>query len=534
MPHLEAGGQFGPYHLIRLLGQGGFAEVWEAVNRDTGRRLALKVLTQLRAESSRALERFQLEGRLAASISHPRCVYVYAAEEIDGLPVISMELMPGGTLGGRLAEGPLKAGQAVDYILDVLDGLEAAQRAGIIHRDIKPTNCFLDGAGSVKVGDFGISKSLEADSSLSVTGSFLGTPYYASPEQVSGEPLDFRSDLYSVGAVLYELLGGRPPFSGGNPGQVIAQVLTKPPPPLAEHGVTVPRGLQRVVFRLLAKQKEKRYPSYQAARQALIPFSSRGLGPAQLARRFGAIVIDAALLGLVGSLVGLGAVARGASMTVVAMGDLISNAAYFGLTEGFLGGSIGKLLLGLRVVATAGDPVPLSRALSRAAVFVLILDVPNLLYLGLLESGVAGMPALMTGLAPAYLVFAGLLASTMRRTNGFAGVHELASGTRVVVVRRAEHVSQVSAIAPAAERLASESWSCRPFRVVGTLWRWENEGLFLARDDDLKRDVWIHRSVYPSLLPPIERLHAHRPGSLPWLQRSESSGFHWDAYGAPR
>ncbi|MGH7752577.1 MAG: hypothetical protein ACREN5_07150, partial [Gemmatimonadales bacterium] len=190
----------------------------------------------------------------------------------------------------------------------------------------------------------------------------------------------------------------------------------------------------------------------------------------------------------------------------------------------------------LRVVTPAGDPVTLSQALSRAAVFVLMTSVGDILFRGLLLVGVIGEATgpVVVAWAALDLLLLGLLMSTMRRANGFAGMHELASGTRVLVVRRAVRLAQVSAAAPAPEPSQGASWSCPPFRVVGPLWQRENEALFLARDDDLKRDVWIHRSVHPSLLPHIERLHAHRAGSLPWLQRSESSGFHWDAYGAPR
>lgn len=141
-PALAAGRQFGPYHLLRLLGQGGSGQVWEAESSETGRRVALKVLTGVRTASRKALERFEREGRLAASVNHPNWVYLFGAEEIDGYPAITMELMPGGTLQDLLnKEGRLPVKQAVDLILDIIDGLEAAQNAGIVHRDVKPSNC---------------------------------------------------------------------------------------------------------------------------------------------------------------------------------------------------------------------------------------------------------------------------------------------------------------------------------------------------------------------------------------------------------
>src|SRR5262249_44883902 len=128
-------------------------------------------------------------------------------------PAIAMELMSGGTLQDRLDErGPVPHREAVHMMLDIIEGLEASHQAGILHRDIKPSNCFVDEAGRCKIGDFGISKSLQQPANVTITGGFIGTPSYASPEQVRGRRLDLRSDIYSVGATLYALIAGRPPF----------------------------------------------------------------------------------------------------------------------------------------------------------------------------------------------------------------------------------------------------------------------------------------------------------------------------------
>lgn len=142
---LSPGTDFASYHLIRPLGQGGFAEVWEADSMTTGRRVALKILSQLPASSSNALERFRQEGRLAAGLHHPRCCYVFDAGEVAGVPYISMELMPGGTLADRARAGPLPVAVAVDYVIDMLDGLEAAHAAGIIR---EPSQSAYDAARS--------------------------------------------------------------------------------------------------------------------------------------------------------------------------------------------------------------------------------------------------------------------------------------------------------------------------------------------------------------------------------------------------
>jgi len=140
----EAGKTFGSYHLVRLLGQGGMGAVYEAEQMDSGRRVALKILSQS-LDSAEARARFLREGRLAASINHPNSVYIYGTEEIEGTPAIAMELVPGGTLEDRIKQkGPMPAPEAVDAILQIIEGLEAAQAVGVLHRDVKPSNCFIE------------------------------------------------------------------------------------------------------------------------------------------------------------------------------------------------------------------------------------------------------------------------------------------------------------------------------------------------------------------------------------------------------
>ena len=211
-PH--PGGIWGDYRIGRLLGRGGMGEVYEAEQLQTGRRLALKVLrSRLHRPDDRA--RFLREGQLAASVSHPHTVYIFGSEEIAGTPVITMELLTGGTLKDKVAvEGPLAPADAAAAVLDVVGGLDAAHAAGILHRDVKPSNCFIDHEGLVKIGDFGLSIStLSRDVRFELEGGgFQGTPQFAAPEQLRGEPLDLRADIYAVGATLYYLLTGRPPF----------------------------------------------------------------------------------------------------------------------------------------------------------------------------------------------------------------------------------------------------------------------------------------------------------------------------------
>ena len=176
----EVGGRFGPYRILRLLGRGGMGVVYEAEEQDTGRRVALKVLGR-QFDSPQDRARFFREGRLAASINHPNSVYVYGTEEIDGTPTIAMELVSGGTLQERAKnQGPMPVPVAVDAILDIVAGLEAAQAIGILHRDIKPGNCFEDTDGTIKIGDFGLSISTAAwaETNLTAAGTMVGTPAF--------------------------------------------------------------------------------------------------------------------------------------------------------------------------------------------------------------------------------------------------------------------------------------------------------------------------------------------------------------------
>jgi eukaryotic-like serine/threonine-protein kinase len=537
MPDLSPGARFGAYRLIRPLGKGGFAEVWEAENEGNGRRVALKVLTELRAESARALERFQQEGRLAASLASPRCVYVLDAGAHEGFPYIAMELVTGGTLADRIHDGPLPPREAVDVVLDVIEGLESAHQTGILHRDVKPSNVFLDAGGRAKIGDFGISKSLEVDSHLSQTGAFLGTPYYASPEQIAAEPLDLRSDLYSVGAMLYELVTGKLPYAGTNASAVLAQVLTRDPVPFAQHDVTVPAGLQRVILRLLAKPKEKRFQSYEQLRAALVPLSSRGLAPAGLGRRFGAIVVDLVLFAPLGIALGAAALSEALRGVLVLAGlvQLLAQLVYFALVERYWGGSVGKRLLGLRVTAADSGPPSLGRVTLRAALFLLLYAGPNILYQAVTAGGLDLLSRPVLRFAPALLqLFAiGALVCTMRRRNGYAGVHELASGTRTMAVLARERGTPVPRVAPVVQPVAAAA-AYGPYRTLGTLWRDRGAALLVARDDELHRDVWIHEVQDAAAAPPVERLRGRGEGSLTWLQRGARDGIQWDAYGAPQ
>lgn len=265
-PQLTPGQVFGPYRIERLLGKGGMGEVYEAEHLEHGRHVALKVVNRrLAGSSDRA--RFLREGELAASVNHPNCVYVFGSEEILGAPVITMELLPGGTLKDRVErDGPLAPTAAVDAILQVIAGLDAAHQAGVLHRDVKPSNCFVDLDGTVKVGDFGLSISTLArmPDAATESGRIQATPQFAAPEQLTGQPLDARADIYAVGATLFFLLTGEAPFTAGNLGALLARVLTERAPSARVAQSSVSPGLDRIVTRCLAKDPAARPENYAA------------------------------------------------------------------------------------------------------------------------------------------------------------------------------------------------------------------------------------------------------------------------------
>ncbi len=268
--HSEFPYEFGGYRLLGLLGRGGMGTVYEAEQIASGRRVALKMLGQ-QLDSPEMRKRFLREGRLAAGVNHPNSLYIFGSEEIEGLPVITMEIAGSGTLKDKLQKhGPLPVTEAVDAVLDVISGLEAAFTGGVLHRDIKPSNCFVSPDGSVKVGDFGLSVSTlaKSDSFVTVQGKLLGTPAYASPEQLRGDTLDLRADIYSVGATLFSLLTNRAPFEGDNVVQVVANAVNKKPRQLNELREDLPAGLERIVARCLAKEPDGRYADYTALRNA--------------------------------------------------------------------------------------------------------------------------------------------------------------------------------------------------------------------------------------------------------------------------
>ncbi len=525
---------FGSYRLLGLLGRGGMGTVYEAEEIATGRRVALKMLGQ-QLDSPELRQRFLREGRLAAGVNHPNSLYIFGSEEIDGLPVITMEIAGSGTLKDKLKKrGPLPVTEAVDSILDVITGLEAAFAGGVLHRDIKPSNCFVSPDGSVKVGDFGLSVSTMAryDTFITVSGQIMGTPAYAPPEQLRGDTADLRADIYSVGATLFTLLTGRAPFEGENVVQIVANAINNVPP-----------ELERVVTRCLAKEPDGRYADYMTLRNALLPFSSREPEPASLKVRTAAGWIDYLAAFLVPYVILMLAVGneqfhlrfimeRTLPSAVYYLTFLGCGLLYFTLAEGIWGGGFGKRFKGLRVVRTDGRPPGIGRALTRILVPVLTIEgirMP-LLLATISSTRIDDMTtpeivifSVATGLCPMIPVLFNL---TARRENGFATLWDLVSGTRVVVKQKGlARPSLEPVVKP--EDPAENAEALGPYLITDEIIPGE---WIAAIDPVLRRRVWLLRRT--SSVPSLARRDVARQGRLRWLQKVEAAEVTWDAYEA--
>ena len=551
----------GGYRLARPIGNGGMGVVYEAEELASGRKVALKLISPEFAASPDTIDRFRQEGRLASMIAHPRCVFVLAADEEAGRPYIVMELMSGSTLHELIQKnGPLPLEDAIAKILDVIDGLQEAHRLGVIHRDVKPSNCFLEPDGRVKIGDFGLSKSLVRDLHLTRTGAFMGTPLYASPEQVRADRVDERTDVYSVAATLYFLLTGKAPFETGDAAATLARIVSDPAPSMRTLRPDIPAALDKIVLRGLEKDCKRRFGDLEPLREALMPFLPAPTSIGSIALRIAAFGIDCLILfpllivsrwvdkaGFWGQLATIGA-------------DTVPFLLYFSLLEGLLGYSVGKRLLRLRVhrvrhrqlpeptASADGTPerlatgvreawVPGLRAAAvRAVVFYALTALPTLLLnLGHEPADWAEDSSLQQVAFLARVLGWLAIGSTMRRRNGYCGLHEWVSDTRVVGLpwqrkRRKLAVAPVEFKLSACEELPETLGS---FEVQGMISSDRGSRVLLAQDAVLGRRSWI--SVRPVSAPPLSqaRQQISRASRSRWLSSGKCQDFQWDAFLAP-
>src|ERR1700726_4257460 len=267
------------YRITGQLGSGGMGVVYEAQDVDLGRKVALKFLPPQLSRDQNALDRFLLEARTASALNHPNICTIYAVEKAEGenaQSFIAMELLEGQNLDQKLASGPLPTDRLLDIAIQLADALDAAHAKGIIHRDIKPANIFLTPRGQVKVLDFGLAKltrpGLEMETigstqdsprpaRLTSPGATVGTISYMSPEQARGEELDTRSDLFSLGTVIYQMATGKLPFIGATSAVVFHAILELDPVSPLQWNATLPPKLHEIIEKLLEKDRDLRYQS---------------------------------------------------------------------------------------------------------------------------------------------------------------------------------------------------------------------------------------------------------------------------------
>jgi serine/threonine protein kinase len=258
---LPSGSIFGPYEIVGPLGQGGMATVYKAYEPELDRYVALKVLPVEFLRDAGFGERFQREARVVARLEHPNIVpiFAYGIEEQQRIPWMAMRLIAGGHVGDRIGENRLNVTETVALITQVADALDYAHGQGVIHRDIKPQNILLDTKGRVYLADFGIARLAESSGALTRSGVITGTPQYMAPEQATGEPIDHRSDVYSLGVVAYKILAGRAPFDAPTPVALLMKHANEPVPVPATE--VVPAVLAGPLLRALEKRPRNRWQS---------------------------------------------------------------------------------------------------------------------------------------------------------------------------------------------------------------------------------------------------------------------------------
>src|SRR5271168_667516 len=269
--NLTPGSKLGPYEIVAPLGAGGMGEVFRARDTRLKREVAIKVLPQAISLDSDRLRRFEQEALATAALNHPNILAVFDIGTSDGSPYVVSELLEGETLRERLRSGPVVVRKALDYALQIAHGLAAAHEKGIIHRDLKPENLFLTKDGRVKILDFGLAKLTQPDSGTHTSlptqtqateaGVVMGTAGYMSPEQVRGTAVDPRSDIFSFGAILYEMISGKRAFHGETAADTMSAILREEPAELSETNRNVSPALERMVQHCLEKNPEQRFHS---------------------------------------------------------------------------------------------------------------------------------------------------------------------------------------------------------------------------------------------------------------------------------
>ena len=363
-PASLVGARIDHFQIEKLIGSGGMGAVYLARDVSLDRPVALKMMRASLAQPGNE-ERLMREARAQAKVQHPNVVGIHyigramalaeGADETSAPLYFAMERVDGGTFEEIVQRGEtLDPESARIAMLQVARGLRAALRKGIIHRDIKPSNLLRDHEGRVHIADFGLAKPVEGDVQITQEGAFIGSPLYMSPEQASGDPLDHRADMYSIGATFYHLVAGHPPFDGNSPLQVVSRHMSKPPPPLEDAAPRVPGSLRRIIHKLLEKKPEDRYDDYDDLIDA-IQDAAPGRSPhAGFWIRVAAVMIDSIVAGLLIALLGWpGAIIHLVHVTV---GHVVR------------GQTIGKYLVRIRVLRADGAKLGWGRSIARTLI----------------------------------------------------------------------------------------------------------------------------------------------------------------------
>ncbi|MBK8996263.1 MAG: protein kinase [Myxococcales bacterium] len=344
------------FEITAPIGHGGMGTVYAAWDRALHRRVAVKVLL---GDGTEEHERFLDEARGQARLSSPHVVHVYyvghtqLAEHGGKSAFFAMELVEGGTLGDVLARGEtLEPSHAIEHMAGVAMGLRDALAVGIVHRDIKPNNLLLDASGQVRIADFGVARHLNPnrDAELTLTGRFVGTPLYMAPEQVRGEPVDHRADMYSLGCTFYHLLAGEPPFRGASVGEIVGRQLCEKARPLAEVAPKVPRALAEVIERLLEKEPGRRFESWEAVLTAL-EAAKKPARRAGVPARGAACAIDVIVAITLARVFG--------------WPGLLLHLAAITVAHARFGQTLGKWLMSIEVRSTSGERIGMLASLGR-------------------------------------------------------------------------------------------------------------------------------------------------------------------------
>ena len=429
-PTLPAGTRLAHYEIERVLGSGAMGTVYLAHDTALDRPVAVKVLRARLAEEASVVDRFVREARAAARVNHPNLTHIYFVGAEQGCRFFAMEYVPGNTFEQEVAAaGPMPLARFVDVITQSARGLAAAHGAGVVHRDVKPSNLMLLPDGTVKVTDFGLAKSLGGDVGASGGGSLIGTPTYMSPEQCRGRSGDARTDVYALGLTAWFLLAGRAPFTSDSLGQMLQDQMNTPLPSIRDLRPELPPGIDRVLARLCDKDPEKRPGTMEEVAAAFEAFRPRPLELATFAARAFASACD---LGIIAAVAAVVSVALSILESWIGLDVLPGEIWFFFFAvallvsqfgaEAWLASTPGKWLFNLEVVRADGASprrtVRFLRFLIRYPIFAVLIvpHVPKLIVLAFV-----GLQFL------AFLAAAACFAAYGRRT-----LSDLLTNTRVV------------------------------------------------------------------------------------------------------